>query len=112
MVELQQIKNALTQLVERKIIIYLAAGYYKFTEYGWNYTEQRSRDSWCDITWYHDGADRLWVPYKVFDDEKNKYDWNFCKFDEIEDIQFERFYKYFEIDNFVDSITEIDDIYL
>lgn len=98
MVTIQQIQTALDQLIERKIIEFYEKRYYKFTEFGWKYTENRSGDSWCDITWTYDGAIRYWMPFKVFRESENKYEWTFSKIDEIKDEEFERFCKYFEID--------------
>ena len=72
MVTAQQIQIALDQLVERKIIEFYEERYYKFTELGWKYTENRSGDSWCDITWTYDGAVRYWMPLEVFNESLNK----------------------------------------
>lgn len=107
MVTIQQIQNALDQLVERKIIGIYEGRYYKFTELGWEYTENRSGDSWCDITWTYGGAIRYWMPFAVFKETLNKYEWTFCKIDDINDEVFERFCKYFEID-LGNSVIAID----
>lgn len=107
MVTIQQIQTALDQLVERGIIVFQNSQYYMFTESGWKYTENRSGDSWCDITWIYDGIIRYWMPLAVFNETLNKYDWTFCKIDEINDEEFERFCKYFEID-LCNSVIAID----
>lgn len=113
MVTIQQIQTALDQLVERGIIKFFEKTYYTFTEFGWNYTENRSGDSWCDITWTYDGAVRYWMPVEVFSESSNKYNWTFHKINEINDEEFERFCKYFEIypDNSVIAI-DIDELCL
>lgn len=98
MVTIQQIQTALDQLLERRIIELYEGRYYTFTEFGWNYTENRSGDSWCDITWIYNGSTKYWMPIHVFNESTNKYEWTFCKIDEIKDEEFERFCKYFEID--------------
>ena len=98
MVTIQQIQTALDQLFERKIIELYEGRYYKFTEFGWKYTEGRSSDSWCDITWTYDGITRYWMPIHVFNEALNKYEWTFCKIDEIKDEEFDRFCKFFELD--------------
>lgn len=107
MVTIQQIQTALDQLVERKIIEFYEERYYKFTEFGWKYTENRSGDSWCDITWTYDGTIRYWMPFAVFKETLNKYEWTFCKINDINDEMFERFCKYFEID-LGNSVIAID----
>lgn len=107
MVTIQQIQTALDQLVERGIIKFFEKTYYTFTESGWKYTENRSGDSWCDITWTFDGIIRYWMPFQIFNEALNKYEWTFCKIDEINDEEFERFCKYFEID-LGNSVIAID----
>lgn len=113
MVTIQQIQIALDQLVERGIIKFFEERYCQFTELGWKYTENRSGDSWCDITWTYDGIIRYWMPVEVFNKSLNKYDWTFSKIEEINDEEFERFCKYFEIypDNSVIAIN-IDELCL
>lgn len=37
------------------------------------------------------------MPVEVFNESLNKYDWTFSKIEEINDEEFERFCKYFEI---------------
>ena len=106
MVTNQQIQTALDQLVERGIVKFFEKTY-TFTEFGWNYTENRSGDSWCDITWAYDGAIRYWVPVEVFNESSNKYNWTFRKIEEIDDEVFERFCKFFEID-LGNSVIAID----
>lgn len=107
MVTIQQIQTALDQLVERGIIKFFEKTYYTFTEFGWNYTENRSGVSWCDITWTYDGAVRYWMPVEVCSELLNKYRWAFHKINEISDEEFERFCKYFEID-LDNSVIAID----
>ena len=47
------------------------------------------------------------MPVVVFNESLNKYDWTFIKIDEINDEEFERFCKYFEID-LGNSVIAID----
>lgn len=107
MIEQATIDYMLNTLKDRGLIINGYSDNIKFTDEGHTYTAKRSRNSWCDITWTYDGAIRYWMPVKVFSESSNKYEWAFCKIDEINDEEFERFCKYFEID-LGNSVIAID----
>jgi hypothetical protein len=82
----------------------------KFTDAGHAYTSKRSRDSWCDIVWY---GDSLWVPVTGQEIRPNhNYGWDFIKFNKLKDFQIKLFMDYFEIDDMINEVCEIDDIYL
>lgn len=106
-----KIEDALQNLLDRKLIKY-NQGHYYFTSGGWEYTENRSRSSWCDITWHYDGKDRLWIPFKIFENEHD-WDWTFVEYDEVTEEQFANFCKYFDINMQIDdNLLDLDDIIL
>lgn len=106
-----KIEDALQNLLDRKLIK-PHNNIYTFTSEGWGYSENRSRNSWCDITWHYDDKDRLWVPFKIFENEHD-WDWTFIEYDEVTEEQFTNFCKYFDIDVQIDNdLLDLDDIIL
>lgn len=110
MIEQATIDYLLNNLRERGLIENGFNENIKFTDAGHAYTSKRSRDSWCDIVWY---GDSLWVPITCTEIRPNhKYGWDFVEYNKLKDFQIKLFMDYFEIDDMISEVCEIDDIYL